>query len=104
MWFRFDRLCDGPRGTADYIEIARCFHTVLLSDVPVIAPRERDRVRRFISLVDELYDRNVNLVMSAAAPPAGLYPGGLDAFEFERTHSRLEEMQTRRYLHREHLG
>ena len=77
---------------------------MLLSDVPVIAPRSRDRVRRFISLVDELYDRNVNLVTSAAAPPARLYPEGRDAFEFERTRSRLEEMQTRRYLHREHLG
>ena len=61
-------------------------------------------MRRFISLVDELYDRNVNLVISAAAPPAGLYPEGRDAFEFERTRSRLEEMRTRAYLHREHLG
>ena len=103
-WFGFDQLCDGPRGAADYIEIARCFHTVLLSDVPVIGPRERDRARRFISLVDELYDRQVNLVLSAAAPPAGLYPKGPDAFEFRRTRSRLEEMQTREYLHREHLG
>ena len=103
-WFRFDDLCDGPRGAADYIEIARCFHTVLLSDIPVIGPRERDRVRRFISLVDELYDRRVNLVVSAAAPPAGLYPEGRDAFEFRRTRSRLEEMRTREYLHREHLG
>ena len=103
-WFRFDQLCDGPRGAADYIEIARCFHTVLLSDVPVIGPRERDRARRFISLVDEFYDRQVNLVISAAAPPAGLYPRGRDAFEFQRTRSRLEEMQTREYLHREHLG
>ena len=103
-WFGFDQLCDGPRGAADYIEIARCFHTVLLSDVPVIGPRDRDRARRFISLVDELYDRQVNLVVSAAAPPAGLYPRGPDAFEFRRTSSRLEEMQTRDYLHREHLG
>ena len=103
-WFRFDQLCDGPRGAADYIEIARCFHTVLLADVPVIGARERDRVRRFISLVDEFYDRNVNLVTSAAAPPAGLYPEGRDAVEFERTRSRLEEMRTREYLHREHLA
>lgn len=103
-WFRFDQLCDGPRGAEDYIEIARCFHTVLLSDVPVIGARERDRARRFISLVDEFYDRNVNLVASAAAPPAGLYPGGRDAFEFERTRSRLEEMRSREYLHREHLA
>ncbi len=103
-WFRFEQLCDGPRGADDYIEVARCFHTVLLSEVPIIGARERDRVRRFISLVDELYDRNVNLVISAAAPPAGLYPEGRDAFEFERTRSRLEEMRTRDYLHREHLG
>ena len=103
-WFGFDQLCDGPRGAADYIEIARCFHTVLLSDVPVIGPRDRNRARRFISLVDELYDRQVNLVVSAAAPPAGLYPRGPDAFEYRRTRSRLEEMQTRDYLHREHLG
>ena len=103
-WFGFDQLCDGPRGASDYIEIARCFHTVLLSDVPVIAPRDRNRVRRFISLVDEFYDRQVNLVVSAAAPPAGLYPKGPDSFEFRRTSSRLEEMQTREYLHREHLG
>ena len=103
-WFRFEQLCDGPRGADDYIEVTRCFHTVLLSEVPIIGARERDRVRRFISLVDELYDRNVNLVISAAAPPAGLYPEGRDAFEFERTRSRLEEMRTRDYLHREHLG
>ena len=103
-WFEFRELCDGPRGAADYIEIARCFHTVLLSGVPVIAARDRDRARRFISLVDELYDRQVNLVVSAAAPPAGLYPHGPDAFEFRRTSSRLEEMRTRDYLHREHLG
>lgn len=103
-WFGFDQLCDGPRGAADYIEIARCFHTVLVSGVPVIAPRDRDRARRFISLVDELYDRQVNLVVSAAAPPAGLYPEGPDSFEFRRTRSRLEEMRTRDYLHREHLG
>ena len=104
-WFGFEQLCDGPRGASDYIEIARCFHTVLLSGVPVIAPRDRDRARRFISLVDELYDRQVNLVISAATPPSGIYPSGPDAFEFRRTRSRLEEMQTREYLlHREHLG
>ena len=103
-WFEFSQLCDGPRGAADYIEIARCFHTVLLSGVPIIAGRDRDRARRFISLVDELYDRQVNLVVSAAAPPDGLYPHGPDSFEFRRTRSRLEEMRTRDYLHREHLG
>lgn len=104
VWFRFEELCDGPRGTADYIEIANCFHTVLLSGVPVFAARDRDRVRRFMSFVDEMYDRNVNVIVSAEAPPAALYPEGRDAFEFRRTRSRLEEMQTREYLHREHLG
>lgn len=103
-WFRFDQLCDGPRGAADYVEIARRFHTVLLSGVPVIGARDRDRARRFIGLVDALYDRNVNLVVSAAAPPHGLYPRGRYAFEYRRTRSRLEEMGARAYLGRPHLA
>lgn len=103
-WFRFDRLCDGPRGASDYVELARRFHTVLLSGVPVIGARDRNRARRFIGLVDALYDRNVNLVVSAAAPPGGLYPQGRYEFEYRRTRSRLEEMGTRAYLGRPHLA
>ena len=74
-WFGFDVLCGGPRGTGEYIEIARCHHTVILSDVPVLGRDDSDAARRFINLVDELYDRNVNLVLSAAAEPEDLYQG-----------------------------
>ena len=103
-WFEFKALCDGPRSTADYIEIARCFHTVLVSNIPLMGPEDVNKAARFIHLVDEFYDRNVNLIVSAAAPPAELYyPEGRLVFEFERTQSRLEEMRSREYLARKHL-
>ncbi|NJN51936.1 MAG: cell division protein ZapE [Gammaproteobacteria bacterium] len=101
-WFDFGALCDGPRSAADYIEIARICHAVLISGVPVFGPAMEDQARRFISLVDEFYDRNVKLILSAAAPVADLYQGELLRFEFERTHSRLLEMQSRAYLARTH--
>ncbi|MCH9669916.1 MAG: AFG1 family ATPase [Gammaproteobacteria bacterium] len=103
VWFAFDELCGGPRGTADYIEIARYFHTVFLSGIPIIEVGENDRAIRFISLVDEFYDRNVNLIVSAAAPPEALYRAGRHQFEYERTVSRLLEMQSREYLALKHL-
>ena len=103
IWFRFEHICDGPRGTIDYIEIARCYHTVFISEVPVMGSHETDRAQRFISLVDEFYDRNVNLIISAAAAPGRLYPEGRRVFEFQRTVSRLEEMQSHDYLARKHL-
>ena len=102
-WFTFEDLCGGPRSTADYIEIARYFHTVFLSDIPVIRKAENDRAIRFISLVDEFYDRNVNLIISAACPPAALYGEGRHLFAYERTVSRLFEMRSRDYLARKHL-
>lgn len=102
IWFEFDALCAGPRGTADYVEIARDFHTVLISGVPVFDPGMDDPARRFISLVDEFYDRSVKLILSAAAPPEQLYRGERLAFEFVRTRSRLAEMQTHEYLARPH--
>jgi len=102
IWFGFAELCDGPRSQADYIEIARSFHTVLLSGVPGFEAASDDRARRFIGLVDELYDRSVKLVLSAAAAPRQLYRGERLAFEFERTASRLAEMQTHAYLERPH--
>src|SRR5690606_5460620 len=74
-WFDFDALCEGPRGTADYIEIAREFHTVLLGGIPVFDERRNDAARRFVHLVDELYDRQVNLVCTADAPAPLLYAG-----------------------------
>ncbi len=102
VWFDFETLCAGPRSPADYIEIARCHHTVLLSGIPVFGSGELDRVTRFIALLDELYDRGVNLVVSAAAEPEALYPGGRKRFEFERAASRLRGMGSREYLARPH--
>ncbi|MFY2762603.1 cell division protein ZapE [Arenimonas sp. MALMAid1274] len=101
-WFDFAGLCEGPRAAPDYVEVARDFHTVLLSDVPVFDARQDNAARRFVHLVDELYDRNVNLLLSAAAEPAALYAGEKLRAEFERTTSRLIEMRSAEYLAREH--
>lgn len=97
-WFDFAALCEGPRAAADYIAIARQIHTVFLSDVPVFDGRNDDAARRFIALIDELYDRRVRLVLSAAAEPAGLYRGERLRGAFERTASRLIEMRSAAYL------
>ncbi len=102
VWFDFVALCSGPRSQEDYIEIARDYQSVIVSDVPVFDSLHEDEARRFIALVDELYDRNVNLIVSAAAPPIELYRGDRVAFQFERTASRLIEMQSEEYLAREH--
>jgi cell division protein ZapE len=101
-WFDFAAICDGPRGSVDYIEIARDFHTVLVSGVPVFDVTGENEARRFIALVDEFYDRNVKLVVAAAAAPDQLYAGERLRFEFDRTRSRLAEMQTHAYLARPH--
>ncbi len=102
VWFDFAALCDGPRSQHDYLEIACCFHTVMVGDVPAFGPDDDDRARRFVNLVDVLYDHRVKLVLSAAAPPHALYGGRRLASEFERTASRLIEMQSRDYLARGH--
>ncbi len=102
VWFDFMALCSGPRSQEDYIEIAREYQSVIVSDVPVLGALLENEARRFIALVDELYDRNVNLIVSAAAPPTELYRGERVAFQFERTASRLIEMQSQEYLAREH--
>ena len=103
VWFGFHELCEGPRSAADYIEIARCYHTVLVSRVPIMDAGADDAMRRFITLVDEFYDRGVKLILSAnAAAPEQLYQGERMAFEFRRTASRLHEMQGREYLARPH--
>ncbi len=104
VWFEFIALCDGPRGAADYIELARCFQTVLLANIPVMDDHDNDLVKRFITLVDEFYDRNVKLIITAEAVPAGLYKGKRLAKPFKRTISRLEEMRTHDYLAKEHLS
>lgn len=102
VWFDFAELCDGPRSQNDYIELARIFHAVLISGVPEFVPDHNDQARRFINLVDEFYDRNVKLVLAAAKPLLELYGGGQLEFEFQRTVSRLQEMQSYEYLAREH--
>jgi cell division protein ZapE len=101
-WFDFAELCAGPRSQNDYIELARIFHAVLISGVPQFLPDLDDQARRFVNLVDEFYDRNVKLVLAAAKPLEELYGGGRLAFEFQRTLSRLQEMQSYEYLAREH--
>jgi cell division protein ZapE len=103
-WFRFADLCDGPRSQADYIEVARWYPSVIVSGVPQFDAARDDEARRFISLVDEFYDRRVKLILSAAADVHELYKGTRLAFEFERTVSRLIEMQSSAYLALPHLA
>jgi len=102
IWFEFEALCEGPRSQNDYIEIAREYQSVIVSNVPVLTATRENAARRLISLVDEFYDRHVNLIVSAAAAPEGLYQGDRLKFEFQRTVSRLIEMQTEEYLASEH--
>jgi len=102
-WFDFKDICEGPRSPADYISIAHLYHSVLISNIPLFDRRD-DAARRFIQLVDEFYDRNVKLIVSAAAAPAELYRDGRLAAEFSRAASRLGEMQSRRYLSQAHRG
>jgi len=102
VWFDFEALCAGPRSQNDYIEIAREYQSVIVSDVPVLEGARDDEARRFIALIDELYDHNINLIVSAAAPAAELYGGERLRQPFARTASRLIEMQSEQYLAREH--
>jgi cell division protein ZapE len=102
VWFEFAAVCAGPRSQNDYIEIAREYQSVIVQDVPVFDAQHEDEARRFIALVDELYDRNVNLVIAAAAPAQQLYRGERLAALFARTASRLTEMQSEEYLARAH--
>ncbi len=102
IWFEFDAICEGPRSTEDYIEVARTWPTVLVAHVPVLTLQHEDAARRFIALVDEFYDRRVNLIISAAAPLSQLYQGERLRLEFPRALSRLNEMQTPEYLSQAH--
>lgn len=104
IWFDFEDICEGPRGAADYIEIGRTHHTVLLSRVPQLTVFREDAARRFINLVDEFYDRGVKLLIAADVPREQLYAGERLRFEFQRTVSRLTEMQSEEYLARPHLA
>ena len=102
VWFGFDDLCATARSARDYIEIATFFHTVMISAIPVMGAMEDDVARRFINMIDEFYDRNVNLIASAAAEPSALYTGTRLADAFRRTASRLVEMQSKDYFARHH--
>ena len=103
VWFDFAVLCSAPRAAQDYIALAREFHTLLLSNVPQMGEDTDDLARRFIYLIDELYDKNVKLIMSAATQPDKLYCGEMLQFPFNRTSSRLIEMRTEEYLSKPHL-
>ncbi len=96
--FSFKRLCGEARGSADYLAVARRFHTVILVGIPVLGPENRNEAARFVQLVDALYEYKVKLLAAADAEPADLYPAGDGRFEFERTVSRLEEMRSEDYL------
>ena len=101
VWFDFEVLCGGPRSYADYVDLAKRFHTVMLSGVPRMSPKNSDAARRFTWLVDVFYDDKVNLIVSAEAEPEQLFPAGEQAAEFQRTVSRLHEMQSVEYLRAE---
>jgi|TARA_R110001599_G_scaffold177980_2_gene370373 cell division protein ZapE len=101
-WFEFRELCDGPRSQNDYIELAKIFHAVLIANVEQMNASKDDMARRFINLVDEFYDRNVKLILSAEVELKDLYTGGRLSFEFQRTLSRLLEMQSHEFLARAH--
>ena len=96
--FSFKRLCGEARGAADYLAIARRFHTVIVVGIPVLTREMRNEASRFVTLIDALYEHRVKLLAAADAEPTGLYPAGDGRFEFDRTVSRLEEMQSADYL------
>jgi cell division protein ZapE len=103
VWFDFRALCDGPRSQRDYLELARRFSVLFLSDIPQMAADAADQARRFTWLIDILYDHRVKLVASAAVVPGELYVAGPHAGEFARTVSRLAEMRTRDYMALPHV-
>lgn len=96
--FGFAELCEQPLGAEDYLTLARRYHTLVLSGVPALGAERRNEARRFMTLIDALYEHRVKLIVSAAAEPDALYPEGAEAFEFQRTASRLSEMRSRDYV------
>ncbi len=103
VWFDFAEICETPRSQRDYIEISRCYHTVMVSQIPTLQSKDEAAARRFISLVDEFYERNVKLMITADVVLEGIYQGKQLTFEFKRTLSRLQEMQSHEYLGQEHI-
>ncbi len=101
-WFGFSDICGGPRSSKDYIELSKEFHTLIISDIPNLENRD-DEARRFIALIDECYERNVNLIISSEKLIEEIYKGSKLEDPFKRTVSRLEEMRSRDYLAKPHL-
>jgi cell division protein ZapE len=101
--FAFADLCEKPLGPGDYLAIAGLYHTLVLSGVPTLSAEKRNEARRFMTLIDALYEHRVKLVVSAAAPPERLYPSGDGAVEFQRTVSRLQEMRSADYIAKAHM-
>jgi cell division protein ZapE len=102
--FTFRAICDGPRSQSDYIEISRCYHSVMVANVEQMDVSMDDIARRFIAMVDEFYERKVKLIMSAEVDLEELYIDGRLSFQFKRCLSRLQEMQSREYLSLEHIA
>jgi cell division protein ZapE len=103
VMFDFRAVCDGPRSQTDYMEISRLYHTVLIANVEQMGQTTDDIARRFIAMVDEFYERNVKLIMSAEVSMETLYLTGQLNFEFRRCLSRLNEMQSHAYLASQHV-
>lgn len=103
-WLTFEELCVRPLGAHDYIELARACHTLFLQNIPRMTPGERNEAKRFVTLIDIVYEHNVKLICTANAPVTELYPSGDGNFEFQRTVSRLIEMQSASYLALDHIG
>ena len=104
VWFAFSELCEGPRSSKDYIDLCTEFHTIFISNIPIFNNDNNDSARRFIALIDECYERNVNLILSSEIDIKEIYYEGLLKEPFKRTLSRLEEMRSREYLSRPHLA
>ncbi len=98
----FNSLCAQALGASDYLEVVSVFRTILLEDIPILSPEKRNEAKRFVTLIDVMYEQHTTLICTADAPPEGLYPAGDGHFEFERTVSRLVEMQTKAYLEASH--
>lgn len=102
VWFDFEIICTTPRAAQDYIELAQIFNTVIVTNIPIMDEYSDDKVRRFIYLIDALYDRKVKLIASAESEPEHLYTGNMLEFAFNRTSSRLVEMRSHQYLSQPH--
>jgi cell division protein ZapE len=96
--FQFQDLCGKPLGASDYLALGATFHTILIDGVPLIDVKQHNEARRFITLIDALYESRTKLVLAMAAQPDKLYPTGTGAFEFTRTASRLMEMQSASWI------